>query len=147
MRHVFDPSPGRRHSSSDFLVRATFPRLAGRPGSAGHGAGSGPAGLTTTSLGGTAAEPPTKGTGLQKRDSEAFDAFVRARLPDLLGSAARSPAATGPADLVQDALERTLVRWSRADGDPEGYTRRMMATRNVPAWRRLRGERSTTQVP
>jgi DNA-directed RNA polymerase specialized sigma24 family protein len=85
---------------------------------------------------------------LQKRDSEAFDAFVRARLPDLLrfGRALTGSDRAG-ADLVQDALERTLVRWSRVDGDPEGYARRMMATRNIPAWRRLRGERSTTQVP
>ena len=64
-------------------------------------------------------------TAESERDS--FDAFVRARMPGLLRFA---HALTGDphtaADLVQDALVRTGMRWSRLDhnGDPEAYVRR-----------------------
>jgi RNA polymerase sigma-70 factor (sigma-E family) len=71
-----------------------------------------------------------------------FDDFVRARLPQLLRL---GRALTGDehraADLVQDALERTLPRWRvvRAD-NPEGYVRRIMVNRNISTWRRARRE-------
>jgi RNA polymerase sigma factor (sigma-70 family) len=48
---------------------------------------------------------------------------------------------------VQDALERTLLSWSRMTGDPEGYLRRVMVTRNISVWRRLRRERLTPDIP
>lgn len=36
-------------------------------------------------------------------------------------------------DLLQTALERVLRRWSRIEGDPEGYLRRTLyKTRNQP---------------
>src|SRR4051812_49819545 len=66
-------------------------------------------------------------------DADAFDAFVRARMPSLLRFA---HALTGDphtaADLVQDALVRTGMRWSRLDhtGDPEAYVRRAILNRS-----------------
>src|SRR3954468_2862182 len=72
------------------------------------------------------------GGGDVSEDAEAFDAFVRARMPSLLRFA---HALTGDphtaADLVQDALVRTGMRWSRLDrnGDPEGYVRRAILNR------------------
>ncbi len=86
---------------------------------------------------------------MRERDSESFDAFVRGRLPSLLrlGRALTGSDQAG-ADLVQDALERTLVRWGRIESDdPEGYVRRVMVTRNISLWRRVRRERLTAEVP
>jgi len=76
----------------------------------------------------------------------AFDAFVRARLPALLRFA---HAVCGDphtaADLVQDALERTLLAWSRLESrdEPEGYVRRIMVNRNISIWRKFGRERTT----
>ena len=86
---------------------------------------------------------------MHRLDGDAFDAFVRARLPHLLrlGRALTGSEHAG-ADLVQDALERSLMRWSRIESDdPEGYVRRVMVTRSISAWRRVRRERLTAQVP
>jgi RNA polymerase sigma-70 factor (sigma-E family) len=84
-----------------------------------------------------------------QQDRDAFDAFVRARLPHLLRlGRALTGSEQGAADLVQDALERSLMRWSRIESeDPEGYVRRVMVTRNISAWRRVRRERLTADVP
>ena len=74
-------------------------------------------------------------------DREAFDAFARARTPALLRFA---HVLTGDpdkaADLVQDALERTVAAWPRVvrKDDPEGYVRRAIVHRNVSVWRRTR---------
>jgi RNA polymerase sigma-70 factor (sigma-E family) len=77
-----------------------------------------------------------------------FDAFVRARWSSLLRFGwALTGSDAAAADLVQDALERTLLSWSRMTGDPEGYVRRVMVTRNISVWRRLRRERLTPDVP
>lgn len=76
-------------------------------------------------------------------ESETFDAFVRARMPALLRFA---HAMTGDphtaADLVQDALVRTGLRWSRLDrnGDPEAYVRRAIVNGRTSRWRKLRRE-------
>jgi RNA polymerase sigma-70 factor (sigma-E family) len=89
------------------------------------------------------------GTRVLQQDRDSFDAFVRARLPHLLrlGRALTGSEQAG-ADLVQDALERSLMRWSRIESeDPEGYVRRVMVTRNISAWRRVRRERLTADVP
>ncbi len=53
------------------------------------------------------------------------------------------------ADLVQDALERTLNAWPRVRNrdDPEGYVRRTMVNRNVSIWRRRRREHLVDEVP
>jgi RNA polymerase sigma-70 factor (sigma-E family) len=83
-------------------------------------------------------------------DEEAFDAFVRARMPELLRFGhmlTGSPDAA--ADLVQDALERTLASWHRVRkrDDPEGYVRRTMVNRNVSIWRRRRREHLVDDMP
>jgi RNA polymerase sigma-70 factor (sigma-E family) len=87
---------------------------------------------------------------MRDADREAFDEFVRARLPQLLrfGHALTGSPHSG-ADLVQDALERTMLAWSRIDSkdDPEGYVRRIMVNRNVSIWRRYRRERLVDEVP
>ena len=88
--------------------------------------------------------------GLVDADEWAFDAFVRARMPALLRFA---HALTGDphtaADLVQDALERTGVRWSklRRTDDPEAYVRRAIVNGRTSRWRKLRRESLTDAVP
>jgi RNA polymerase sigma-70 factor (sigma-E family) len=79
-----------------------------------------------------------------------FDAFVRARYSALLRFAhALTGDAELSADLVQDALVRTGLAWSRVRrrDDPEGYVHRIIATRYISAWRRLRRERLVAAVP
>lgn len=93
------------------------------------------------------AEPRTRTT--RDRDPADFEAFVHARLPHLLkfGRALAGDEERG-ADLVQDALERTFMRWSKVrDGDPEGYVRRAMVNRSISVWRKLRRERPLTALP
>lgn len=80
---------------------------------------------------------------------QAFDEFARARMPELLrfGHALTgSPHAA--ADLVQDALERTMLAWSRVEnqGDPEGYVRRIMVNRNISIWRKFGREHPTDEI-
>lgn len=80
----------------------------------------------------------------------AFDDFVRERLPDLLRfGRVLTGNPESAADLVQDALERTIVHWSKIESqsDPEGYIRRIMVNRNISIWRRLRRERLTDTLP
>ena len=87
--------------------------------------------------------------GVREDEREAFDAFVRARLPELMrfGRALTGSAEAG-ADLVQDALERTLLAWNRLDSrdDPEGYVRRIMVNRNISIWRKFGREHPTDPV-
>ena len=83
-------------------------------------------------------------------DTVAFDAFIRARLPALLRFAY---ALTGDphtaADLVQDALEHTGMRWHKVErqGDPEGYVRRAILNGRVSRWRKHRRETLVDCVP
>lgn len=83
-------------------------------------------------------------------EAAAFDAFVRARMPALLRFA---HALTGDphtaADLVQDALERTGMRWSRLErqGDPEAYVRRAILNGRTSRWRKHRRETLVDAVP
>ena len=85
-------------------------------------------------------------SGVRQDEREAFDAFVRARLPELLrfGRALTGSEEAG-ADLVQDALERTLLAWNRLESrdEPEGYVRRIMVNRNISIWRKFGRERTT----
>lgn len=86
---------------------------------------------------------------MRDEDREAFDAFVRARLPDLVRFGRSLTGTTeGGQDLVQDALERTLLAWSRIESrtDPEGYVRRIMVNRNISIWRKWGREHPTDQV-
>jgi RNA polymerase sigma-70 factor (sigma-E family) len=84
------------------------------------------------------------------REYADFDDFARARMRALLRFA---HVLTGDperaADLVQDALERTLLAWSRVQhkGDPEAYVRRAIVNRHVSVWRRHRRERLVPDLP
>ena len=103
--------------------------------------------LATTLVGPVRTEHGESGVSDVRQDErEAFDAFVRARLPELLrfGRALTGSAEAG-ADLVQDALERTLLAWSRLESrdEPEGYVRRTMVNRNISIWRKFGRERTT----
>ncbi len=86
---------------------------------------------------------------MHDEDREAFDAFVRARLPELLRfGRALTGSPEAAADLVQDALERTLLAWSRLHSrdEPEGYVRRVMVNRNISIWRKFGREHATAEV-
>lgn len=87
---------------------------------------------------------------MRSDDEEVFDEFVRARMPELLRFGhvlTGNPDAA--ADLVQDALERTLNAWPRVRNrdDPEGYVRRTMVNRNVSIWRKRRREHLVDDLP
>ena len=87
---------------------------------------------------------------MDQATAEVFDAFVRARHTALLRyGLVLTGDPHSAADLVQDALERTGLAWSRVrqQGDPEGYVRRVMANRNISTWRRLRRERLVDVLP
>jgi RNA polymerase sigma-70 factor (sigma-E family) len=87
---------------------------------------------------------------MDQQAAEVFEAFVRARHHALLRyGTVLTGNADAAADLVQDALERTGLAWSRVQhkGDPEGYVRTVMANRNVSTWRRLRRERLMSDPP
>ncbi len=84
-----------------------------------------------------------------RRQVVTFDDFVHARFAGLLrfGRALTGDEDRG-ADLVQDALARTLPRWDRIRADdPEGYVRTVMVHRNISVWRALRRERLTGEPP
>ncbi|HTL24128.1 MAG TPA: SigE family RNA polymerase sigma factor [Mycobacteriales bacterium] len=87
---------------------------------------------------------------MDQQTAEVFDAFVRARHHALLryGTVLTGDLHSA-ADLVQDALERTGLAWSRVQqqGDPEGYVRRVMANRSISTWRKLRRERLVGDPP
>ena len=83
-------------------------------------------------------------------DEPSFEAFVRARLPALLRFAyAVCGDPHTAADLVQDALERTGLHWSRIDrtGDAEAYVRRAIINGRTSRWRKLRRESLVDIVP
>jgi RNA polymerase sigma-70 factor (sigma-E family) len=94
-------------------------------------------------------DAPLLGECVRDDEREAFDEFVRARLPALLrfGRALTGSSAAG-ADLVQDALERTMMAWARLEsrGDPEGYVRRVMVNRNISIWRKFGREHASAEI-
>jgi RNA polymerase sigma-70 factor (sigma-E family) len=87
---------------------------------------------------------------MDAEEREAFDAFARGRMRELLRFA---HVLTGDphraADLVQDALERTLLSWHRVErkDDPEAYVRRAIVNRHISLWRRTRRERLVAETP
>ena len=82
-------------------------------------------------------------------DNAEYDAFVVARSPALLRTAyllVRDHALAE--DLLQTSLTKTWFAWSRIDGDPEPYVRRVMLTTQVSWWRRRwNGEVPTADLP
>lgn len=80
-----------------------------------------------------------KGTWVLQQDREAFDGFVHATLPQLLsvGQSLTGNEREG-ANLVQDALERSLLRWSKIrEDDPERHVLSTMLRRSQPLVRRI----------
>ena len=72
-----------------------------------------------------------------------FAAYARARIPNLLRfGVALTGSRTEADDLVQEALARVAVRWSRItrSGDPESYIRRTMVNLHISWWRSRRRE-------
>jgi RNA polymerase sigma-70 factor (ECF subfamily) len=81
---------------------------------------------------------------------DGFEAFVHARLTALTRFAYLICGdANGAQDLVQTALTRTMLRWSRIDRSrAEAYVRAAIVNEQRTAWRRRwRGERPTADLP
>ena len=78
-----------------------------------------------------------------------FDEFVQARSTRLLRLAyllTRDHALAE--DLLQTALTKAWFAWSRIEGDPDPYVRRVMVNTFASAWRRKwNGERPTEELP
>jgi RNA polymerase sigma-70 factor (sigma-E family) len=66
-----------------------------------------------------------------------FDEFVVLRSPALLRTAYLLTRDLQLAeDLLQTALTKAWFAWSRIDGDPEPYVRRILVTSSISWWRR-----------
>jgi RNA polymerase sigma-70 factor (sigma-E family) len=78
-----------------------------------------------------------------------FDEFVVARSPALLRTAYLLTRDVQLAeDLLQTALTKAWFAWTRIDGDPEPYVRRILVTSSVSWWRkRWTHETPTGVVP
>jgi len=83
------------------------------------------------------------------RSPEGFEEFVATASPRLLRLAFLLTRDTGHAeDLLQTALAKAWRAWSRVDGDPEPYVRRIVVTVHATWWRRRwRGEEPTGELP
>ena len=81
--------------------------------------------------------------------SPAFEEFVAARSATLLRTAYLLTRDHGLAeDLLQTALTKAYLAWSRIDGDPEPYVRRILVNTYASWWRRKwRGEHPTDELP
>jgi RNA polymerase sigma-70 factor (sigma-E family) len=78
-----------------------------------------------------------------------FDEYVAARSGRLLGTAYLLTRDHGQAeDLLQTALTKAWFAWSRIDGDPEPYVRKVLVNTYASWWRRKwNGEQPTEQMP
>ena len=78
-----------------------------------------------------------------------FEAFVDARSDRLLGTAVLLTQDRALAeDLLQTALAKAWFAWSRIDGDPEPYVRRILVNTYMSWWRRRwNGEVPSQAVP
>lgn len=74
--------------------------------------------------------------------------YIRAGLPRLMRLAR---ALTGDehlaADLLQDALEKLILKWSHISGDPDAYVRRIMVNQRISSWRKVRREHVSERMP
>ncbi len=82
-------------------------------------------------------------------DPAGFDAFILSRSRSLLQTAYLLVQDEALAqDLLQTALAKSWFAWSRIEGDPEAYVRRVLVTTSVSWWRRRwTGETPTAQLP
>ncbi len=89
------------------------------------------------------------GTGEWVSASADFDAFVAARSTALLRTAyllTRDQLLAE--DLLQTALAKAWLAWSRIEGEPEAYVRRIVVNTYASWWRRKwRGELPTDELP
>ncbi len=78
-----------------------------------------------------------------------FDGFVAARSPGLLRTAYLLTHDHALAeDLLQTALTKAWFAWSRLDGNPEAYVRRILVNTYASWWRRKwNGEHATEELP
>ena len=78
-----------------------------------------------------------------------FDEFVAARSTHLLRTAYLLTRDHDLAeDLLQTALTRAWFRWSRIDGDPEPYVRKVLVNTYASWWRRKwNGETPSEELP
>ncbi len=81
--------------------------------------------------------------------SPGFEEFVAARSSSLLRTAyllTRDHALAE--DLLQTALTKAYLAWSRVDGSPEPYVRKILVNTYASWWRRKwNGERPTEELP
>jgi RNA polymerase sigma-70 factor (sigma-E family) len=88
-------------------------------------------------------------SGRPRVGSPGFDEFVAARSPRLLRTAyllTRDHALAE--DLLQTALTKAYLAWSRVEGDPEPYVRRILVNTYASWWRRKwNGEQPTEELP
>ncbi|GAA2528156.1 SigE family RNA polymerase sigma factor [Pilimelia columellifera] len=83
------------------------------------------------------------------RTPQGFEEFVAARSPRLLRTTYLLTSDWAAAeDLLQTALTKAWSAWSRIDGDPEPYVRRILVNTQTSWWRRKwTGERPTEHLP
>ncbi|WP_432478129.1 SigE family RNA polymerase sigma factor [Nocardioides sp. GXQ0305] len=81
--------------------------------------------------------------------SPGFEEFVAARSARLLRTAYLLTRDHGLAeDLLQTALTKAYLAWSRIDGDPEPYVRKVIVNTYASWWRRKwNGEQPTDELP
>lgn len=93
-------------------------------------------------------EPPASARSRAARSFPEVEAFVAARQHRLLRSAFLITGDLHLAeDLVQDALIKLALNWSKIQTDPEAYVRTVLYRDSVSWWRRRRREFATARVP
>ena len=90
-----------------------------------------------------------RGTGMEPESKVGFDEFVAARSGRLLRTAYLLTRDHDLAeDLLQTALTKAWFAWSRIDGEPEPYVRKVLVNTYASWWRRKwRGEEPTETLP
>lgn len=106
--------------------------------------------MTTQGAGLAMTHPQASGRGRDSGGGSAdFDDFVAARSAALLRTSYLLTRDHGLAeDLLQTALSKAWFAWSRIEGDPEPYVRKVIVNTYSSWWRRKwRGEHPTEDVP
>ena len=96
-----------------------------------------------------AQDRPASGRGRDMGTRPEFDEFVAARSGRLLRTAYLLTRDHGLAeDLLQTALTKAWFAWSRIDGDPEAYVRKVVVNTYSSWWRRKwNGEHPSDELP
>jgi RNA polymerase sigma-70 factor (sigma-E family) len=97
----------------------------------------------------TPEQDPAPGRGRQMAARPDFDEFVAARSSRLLRTSYLLTRDHGLAeDLLQTALTKAWFAWSRIEGDPEPYVRKVIVNTYSSWWRRKwRGEQPAEDLP